>query len=285
MNKKIRQVLSVAGTEYVGWITNPRIIILGVLLIFVKALAIEPLAARAEKFGERLIVFEPFIAVGNSGMLAMLIPLVFLVLLADYPRLGSNTLFFISRTGKRSWLWGQLLFLISAILTFMSVILLSSILFSGGRFGTSWSDAVTKYNARFPNEAYNFDSQLIPSNLYNQIPMIKAVLQTFVLMSAYLFLLSLIIYLFKIMFGNSAGFAAATAVIALGVTTTSLYSELRWAFPMANTIMWLHYEEILREPIYPVYCSFLYFGIAVLALILLNYFGLRKINLMENNEL
>lgn len=285
MNNNLKQILSVAKTEYVGWVTNPRIIILGVLLIFVKTLAIEPLAARAEKFGEKLIFFEPFVAVGNSGMLTMLIPLVFLVLLSDYPRLSGNTLFFISRTGKTNWLCGQILFLILAIFTFMGAVLLSSILFSGGRFGANWSDAVTKYNARFPNEAYNFDSQLIPSNLYNQIPMITAVLQTFVLMSAYLLLLSLIIYLFKILFGNSAGFAAATAIIAMGVVTTSLYSDLRWAFPMANTIMWLHYEEILKEPIYPVWSSFLYFGIAVCVLIFLNFLALRKMNLMENNEL
>lgn len=285
MNKSIKQIFSVAKTEYIRWITNPRIIILGVLLIFIKTLAIEPLAARAEKFGEKLIIFEPFIAVGNSGMLAMLIPLVFLVLLADYPKFGGNTMFFISRTGKRNWLCGQILFLISAIFTFMSAILLSSILFSGGKFGTNWSDAVTKYNSRFPEEAFNFDSQLLPSNLYNQIPMIKAVLQTFILMSAYLLTLSLIIYLFKILFGSSTGFAAAMGVIALGVTTTSLYSELRWAFPMANTIMWLHYEEILKEPVYPVWASFLYFAAAIIILSAFNFLGLKKLNLTESSEL
>lgn len=285
MNKSIKQIFSVAKTEYIRWITNPRIIILGVLLIFIKTLAIEPLAARAEKFGEKLIIFEPFIAVGNSGMLAMLIPLVFLVLLADYPKFGGNTMFFISRTGKRNWLCGQILFLISAIFTFMSAILLSSILFSGGKFGTNWSDAVTKYNSRFPEEAFNFDSQLLPSNLYNQIPMMKAVLQTFILMSAYLLTLSLIIYLFKILFGSSTGFAAAMGVIALGVTTTSLYSELRWAFPMANTIMWLHYEEILKEPVYPVWASFLYFAAAIIILSAFNFLGLKKLNLTESSEL
>ncbi len=284
MNRTIKQIFSVAKTEYIRWITNPRIIILGVLLIFIKTLAIEPLAARAEKFGEKLIIFEPFIAVGNSGMLAMLIPLVFLVLLADYPKFGGNTMFFISRTGKRNWLCGQILFLISAIFTFMSAILLSSILFSGGKFGTNWSDAVTKYNSRFPEEAFNFDSQLLPSNLYNQIPMIKALLQTFILMSAYLLTLSLIIYLFKILFGNAAGFAAAMGIIAPGVSTTSLYSELRWAFPMANTIMWLHYEEILKEPIYPVWASFLYFAAAIIILSAFNFLGLKKLNLTESME-
>lgn len=282
MRKDLKQIFTVAGTEFISWITNPRIIILGVLIIFMKTLAIDPLSARAEKFGESLIIFEPFIALGNSGMLAMFIPLVFMVLLSDYPKLYGNSMFFISRTGKRNWLLGQILFLILAIFTFLFAIFLASVLVSGGHFGTKWSDAVTKYNSRFPDEAYNFDSQLLPSNLYNQIPMITATVQTFILMSAYLLSLSLIIYLFKILFCNSSGFAAAIAVIAAGVVTTSLYSDLRWALPMANTIVWLHYREILKAPIYPVWCSFVYFGALLAALIVLNFFALRKLKFMED---
>ena len=277
MRKNLKQIFGVAKTEFVGWVTNPRVIIVGVLLIFIKTLAIEPLSSRAEKFGEKMIFFEPFIAVGNSGVLTMFIPLVFLVLMSDYPKLHGNALFFISRTGKRNWLIGQILFLIAAVIAFLGVILLSSMLFSGGRFGAEWSDAVTKFNARFPNEASNFDSELLPSNLYNQIPMLTAVAETFVLMGAYLLTLTLIIYLFKMLFNNSSGLAAALAVVALGTATTSLYSDFRWAFPMANTIVWLHYTEILSVPIYPVWCSFAYFGILLAVMIFLNIFALRKL--------
>ena len=177
MRENLRKIWGVARTEFVGWVTNPRVIILGVLLIFIKTLAIDPLTARAERFGDTMIVFEPFIAVGNSGALTLFIPLVFLVLFSDYPKLGGNSLFYISRTGKTAWLCGQILFLIMAVTAFLGAILAASMLFSGGHFGTEWSEAVRKYAARFPEEAYNFDSQLLPSNLYNQIPMITALWQ------------------------------------------------------------------------------------------------------------
>lgn len=285
MRNGVKQILGVARTEFIGWITNPRIIIVGVLLIFIKTLAIEPLAARADKFGESLICFEPFVAVGNSSVLAMFIPLVFLVLISDYPRLHGNALFFISRTGKRRWLIGQIVFLITAVAVILAVILLMSILFSGGQFGDNWSDAVRKYNARFPNEAFNFDSQLLPSNLYNQIPMLTAVVQTFVLMSMYLLSLSLVLYLFKILLGNSSGLAAAVVLIAAGVVTSSLNTALMWAFPMANTIVWMHYTEILSESIYPVWSSFAYFGGLLTVLISLNFLALKKLKFTEAAEL
>lgn len=281
MRENLRKIWGVARTEFVGWVTNPRVIILGVLLIFIKTLAIDPLTARAERFGDTMIVFEPFIAVGNSGALTLFIPLVFLVLFSDYPKLGGNSLFYISRTGKTAWLCGQILFLIMAVTAFLGAIFAASMLFSGGHFGTEWSEAVRKYAARFPEEAYNFDSQLLPSNLYNQIPMITALWQTSVLLAENLLVYALIIYLLKMMFSSSVGLAGALIVIALGTVTTSLYSPIKWAFPTANAIIWLHYEEILRAEIYPMWASFAYFAVLLAALIGGNFIALKRLKFTE----
>ena len=281
MRENLRKIWGVARTEFVGWITNPRVIILGVLLIFIKTLAIDPLTARAERFGDTMIVFEPFIAVGNSGALTLFIPLVFLVMFSDYPKLGGNSLFYISRTGKTAWLCGQILFLIMAVTAFLGAIFAASMLFSGGHFGTEWSEAVRKYAARFPEEAYNFDSQLLPSNLYNQIPMMTALWQTSVLLAENLLVYALIIYLLKMMFSSSVGLAGALIVIALGTATTSLYSPIKWAFPTANAIIWLHYEEILRAEIYPMWASFAYFAVLLAALIGGNFIALKRLKFTE----
>ena len=281
MRENLRKIWGVARTEFVGWVTNPRVIILGVLLIFIRTLAIDPLTARAERFGDTMIVFEPFIAVGNSGALTLFIPLVFLVLFSDYPKLGGNSLFYISRTGKTAWLCGQILFLIMAVTAFLGAIFAASMLFSGGHFGTEWSEAVRKYAARFPEEAYNFDSQLLPSNLYNQIPMITALWQTSALLAENLLVYALIIYLLKMLFSSSVGLAGALIVIALGTVTTSLYSPIKWAFPTANAIIWLHYEEILRAEIYPMWASFAYFAVLLAALIGGNFIALKRLKFTE----
>ena len=281
MRENLRKIWGVARTEFVGWVTNPRVIILGVLLIFIRTLAIDPLTARAERFGDTMIVFEPFIAVGNSGALTLFIPLVFLVMFSDYPKLGGNSLFYISRTGKTAWLCGQILFLIMAVTAFLGAIFAASMLFSGGHFGTEWSEAVRKYAARFPEEAYNFDSQLLPSNLYNQIPMMTALWQTSVLLAENLLVYALIIYLLKMMFSSSVGLAGALLVMALGTATTSLYSPIKWAFPTANAIIWLHYEEILRAEIYPMWASFAYFAVLLAALIGGNFIALKRLKFTE----
>lgn len=276
---KLRCILAVARTEYLRWLTDPRVIIVGVLLVFMRSLAVEPLLERAVKFGEKLNILEPFVAVGNSGMLVMLMPCVFLILISDYPKMTGSTLFFIRRTGKTNWLWGQVLFLLMAIATFLLAVLVGSMLVSGGAFSDSWSNTVTKYAARFPNEADSFVSQLLPSNLYNQLSLFSAVLHTIALMTMYLFSLSLIIYFFKLIHIQSFGLFAAIFIVAAGVMTCSLKSQSMWAFPMANTIVWLHYDEILSRRNFPVWCSYAYFATAITALLTLNACAARKLQL------
>ncbi len=276
VNKNFKCILSVARTEYVKWITNPRIIIVGVLLIFMRTLAIEPLLKRAVKMGMSLSIFEPFVAIGNSGMLVMLMPCVFLILISDYPKMTGSTLFLIQRTGKGNWFAGQMIFLLMAIITFMCGVLAGSILVSNGEYLEAWSDVVTKYASRFPNEANSFVSSLLPSNLYNQIPLMTAVMQTLCLMSAYLLLLSMIIYGFKLIHVQSFGLFAAMLLVAAGIVTCSLGADIMWSFPVANTIVWLHYDEILGEPVVPIWHSFAYFGISIGILMILNFIAAKR---------
>lgn len=278
MNKsRFFSVLSIARSEYIRWITNPRILIVGILFIFMRTLAVEPLLERAEKMSVPITVFEPFVAIGNSGILVLLMPCVFLVLISDYPIISGNTLLFVQRTGKINWFLGQLLFIISAIFSYMGTLLIVSIATSKGEFHIEWSETVRLYASRFPNEYNSFASELLPSNLYNQIPIITSVLQTFLLMSAYLFVLVLILYLFKLMSIKSAGVFAVFTIIGLGVATCSLKTDAMWHFPMANTIVWLHYTEILSEPVIPIIRSYLYFAIIITALLIGNFMALKKL--------
>lgn len=278
---RLRSILSIARSEYIRWLTNPRIIIVGILFVFMRTLAVEPLLEHAEKMNVPLTVFEPFEAIGNSGMLVMLIPCVFLILISDYPIISGNTLFFVQRTGKLNWLLGQLLFVIAAIFSYMGMIFLVSILISGGEFRTEWSETVRLFSARFPDESDSFASELLPSNLYNQIPLMTSVMQTFFLMSAYLFLLVLILYLFKLLHIKSAGLIAVFIIIGLGVATCSLKTPAMWYLPMSNTIVWLHYTEILREPVVPIWRSYFYFAASIVVLLTANIAVLKKLQFIN----
>lgn len=278
-NKNARCIRSVARVQYVNWLTDPRIIIVLILFIVMKTIVVDALLERAGKFGDSLNALEPFVAIGNSGVLVMLIPCVFFIMISDYPKMTGNTLFFIQRTGKRNWYFGQMLFLMEAIASIILSSLLVSMVLSKGKMSAGWSDVVTRYEARFPSETGNFVSAYLPSNLYNQLSLYSAFFQTIILLILYLFLLSMIIYFFKLIHIQSFGVLAAMAVVAAGVVTTSLDISLKWFFPTANTIVWLHYTEILREAAYPIWASYVYFIALNILMGTINYFMVKRLEL------
>jgi hypothetical protein len=96
-------------------------------------------------------------------------------------------------------------------------------------------------------------------------------------MSDYLFLLVLILYFFKLKGFKATGIFIVFAIIGLSVATCSLRSDVMWYFPMANTIVWLHYTEILREPVVPIYRSYLYFVITIVLLLIFNFYAIKKL--------
>ena len=178
-----------------------------------------------------------------------------------------------------NWFVGQLVFTVMAIASFMTVTVVGGILVSGGRASFSWSNTITKYESRYPDEAGNFVSSLIPSNLYNQMSLPIAVLQTLVLMFLYMFLLSQIIYFFKMIHIQSLGLFVSVFVVAAGVMTCSLRVPAMWAFPMANAIAWLHYNEILSARVYPVWGSYCYFIVLITIMVTINVIAAKKLQL------
>lgn len=264
--KTFRTMLTVAGTEYIKWLTQPRNIIVGILLIMIYSLITGTLIQRADKFGSILSVGEPFIAIGNSGMTVLFIPCVFLVLMSDYPRINSNVLLIFRRTGSRGWILGHLLFAFMAATTFVAVICLFSIITSHGTLEWRWSDVITKYDLAFPEERDNFASQLIPSNLYNQLNMGEAFCHTIIFIILYITTLTLCLYLFKMLYMRIMGIVTVYAIVAAGVLTCSFKLKIMWIFPMANSLIWLHYDRILSAKKYPMWASYLYFAIIILIL-------------------
>lgn len=282
-NNHRKSVIAVAVEEYIGWITDARMLLVGVVFLFLYTLAITPLLEHAEKMGQPLHLAEPLIAVGNSNVLVMLIPMVFIVLLSDYPRITPNTLLVISRCGRGQWYVGQILFRFIAVVSYLGIMAVGSVCLSHGRVMGDWSEVVTKYNAIYPQEAESYASRLLPTNLYNQISLYGALFHTVVLLVLYLMFLSEVMYLFQLLNLQPYGLYAIMIVIMLGIVTCSLHLPGMWLFPLANTIVWLHYDAILSSAIVPVWQSYAYFFVAIVLCMAMNY-GLTKRYQFVNTE-
>lgn len=270
----------VAWLAYRQCILDPRIFLLGILCIFSKTMVSDVLIQQSEAVGTPLHFLEPFIAMGNSGVLVLFFPFVFLILMSDFPVTNASTLFLLKRTGKKAWFWGQLIFLgmiaITFLLTMVGVGCFSVI--RHAQWSMHWSDAVTKYNAMFPENANGFTFQFLPSNLYNQLSICEAFWHTFFLMALYFILLAMILMLMKLLLFKTAGLLFDIAIIGTGTAVCAVRLPIMWCFPMANSIIWQHYLQITSEPIYPLRASYCYFVVGISILVCCSRIILHRTN-------
>ena len=276
----LRQCLTTAKTEYIKWVNDARMIILAVLLIFIYSFAIEPLLKNAEEMGEQLNTLEPFIAIANSGAIMLILPLVFLTLIADFPKIDTNTVFYIMRVGRLNWIVGQMIKLVFMAASYLAVIFLGAVVPMLGRSNWSddWSKVATQYKIMFPDKAGNFGVQLLPENLYNQLSIYSAAVRSYLLVFAYLLILGLILLSFSIVKKKTAGFVACAAIISIGTALCSIKTNLMWSMPMANSIIWLHYTKYFRQPVVTMEFSIFYLCTMIVGLTVFCLIAIKKFN-------
>lgn len=152
------------------------------------------------------------------------------------------------------------------LFAFAASVLLSLDFISGS---PDYSYAVTRYVALFPERAGEYVVELIPENLYNQIPLSMAVFHTALLLILYFIMLALIILIFALVKRKIAGLFLDGILILLGTIVCASRMAYMWIFPMTHTITWLHYAEYQSKPVLPLFYSYLYFGVINIGLIFL----------------
>lgn len=276
----LKKIMAVVKTEYTKWICNGRMFLILILLVFIKECVVDLLLERSIKMDSPLNFIEPFLAVGNTGILVLILPVVYLTLMSDFPKVDGNTMLLLPRVGKYNWFIGQLLFAITSFHTFLLVVLVGTILMVAKHIYVydGWSLVITEYEIYFPQESSSFASDLLPENLYNQLPPFRAALYTYLFLGAYMLVLVLIMMLFQIWKKKMFGFFTSGALITFGAAFCAIHADLKWLFPMAHSLVWVHYSDYYRKMEMPIFYSVLYYVAFIMVLGAACFFSLRKMN-------
>ena len=178
LNHSFRQCINVAKTEYVKWICNPKMMIFLVMMVFIYDMVIKKMVQAAGELHTEIMVLEPFVAVSNSAVLLFIIPGVYLSFMGDFPQIDGNTMFYIQRTGKRNWLFGQFLFSVMASVTFVCATLLGTCVCVVLRcsFQNRWSLVATQYVKYYPERSDSMIANFITGRMYNNLKPVEATL-------------------------------------------------------------------------------------------------------------
>lgn len=279
-NKKVSfvQIRSVAAVEYIKWLHNPRMVIMVLFFLFIYDYVIELMINAAVKMHTYFMWLEPFIAMTNSNLLVMIIPAVFLLLISDFPKTDGNTMFYIQRVGKMNWMFGQILFVIYAAVSYLGTIFAGSVLLAAGRAyaKNEWSIVITSYGVEFANEKESRIALLIGGQLYNNLTPVNAFLITFLLMLMYLIALALMLMVSFSAGKRIIGILISYVVIGVGSSLCGMNDRRQWLFPSAHAISWMHFDKVLKIQKFGLKYSYLYFICWIVLLFIISCFSVKR---------
>lgn len=268
----LKQVALFAKAEYVQWITSSKQLVMIIMFGFIYSTIIEPVCDTASKAGKTFTILEPFTALANSGAVMLILPLVFIVLMSDFPRVHSGDWYWTFRIGRVNWFLGQMLFGLMSVVSYIVEIIILTIIPVAIRasWKLEWSDLVFDYVKDNPDQAESFFRTLFPENLFNQMSLLTAVLLTAVLLMAYLFLLLEILMVARLWNKRFLGIIGVGMLVGVGTVLCSFNNQMMWMFPMANSVVWIHYTKYFRVEVFPLMASVVYFAFFIIMFTMLS---------------
>lgn len=276
----LRQAFIAGRSSYLDWLLSPRMLIVPVTWIFFYELCIRSMIEHSELMNTPLNLLEPFILITNSSSAVPLIPIFYLMLVSDCPRMGSGELFILARTGKAPWLFGQVLFFIYSALSYISSLFVVCFLMvvKNAYLADGWSE-VTRYirnREDFDALAVANQASLLPQNLYMHSRPYAACARSILLMLLYLLVIGGIMLLFNICKKKTVGIIVAIVVVVMGLISWAELGDVMWFFPMANSIFGWHNQGLYAEMVYPLANSYIYFAVVLTLLFVISYFAIKR---------
>lgn len=281
MKIKLKNIVLVATSEYMKWLFHPKIILIFAVLVPIRELVIIPMVQAAKEMNQPLNIFEPCIAIMNSGIITLLLPLTYIVLISSFPTVDENMLFYIMRMGRKNWILGELLFQLMSVVTFCAVLNIATMVqVSEISFvANGWSVVATDYDKLYSEiSSFHMDT-LLPPNLFFQIPPYKAFCLSISLLVMWLLLCAMFFLAGCICSKKLISYFVLIVQIALGSGLCAAKNVFMWLFPIGHSILKVHYQDYFRKYIFsPKISLALFFTVQVLLAIYV-YKKAKKVNL------
>lgn len=287
MRLKWRNVFLVARSELIRWICNPRIVLMFVLLLPIREMIVLPMAKAAQEMGQPLNFFESGIAAVNSGLVLLLLPLVYLTLISSFPTVDGNMLPYIMRMGRRNWILGEMLFQLLSVLIYCAVILGMAVIQTADRsfLANGWSIPVTDYDQVIGSDISGFRmGNVLHPNIHQQMPPYKALYLSYGLLILLLLSCSMAFLLGSLYGKKLLVFFLLTVQVALGCGFTQIRNGWMWLFPFSHSMLAPHYQKYFRAYVFSPWLSIVLFAALLAALALGSYRKAKKADLDRIGE-
>ena len=275
---EMKKAFSIAGYNFRLWRGNPRILVTFLLAFILCFLLSDKAVQFAVDHNTTMQIVEVFIwNFGDSN--SILLSSVLLVLLfADMPFLSSGTPLYLVRTSRRTWITGQVLYILSATLIYLVFVLMCTIFFSMQQsfLANMWSPTAAILG--YTNAGERVAIPALVKTLEMSWPY-QSMVSIFFLMLGYTSVMVMIMLVCNLWFGQVAGVVSVLVFSVYGILMNPDTIQLILRLPdeayyIANVIIgWLsplnqatyHMHNFGYDKLPRLWQSYLIFTILVIA--------------------
>lgn len=275
--RRLKQAFSIAGYNFRLWKGNPRILVT-FLLTFIMCFLLTDKAVRfAVEHNTTMQLVETFIwSFGDSNSI-LLSSVLLVMLFADMPFLSSGTPFYLVRTDRKTWITGQVIYILAAAGIYLVFVLASTVFLSIQQAFSANMWSPTAAILGYTNAGERVAIPALVKTLEMSWPY-QSMLSIFGLMLGYTSVMVLLMLVCNLRFGQVAGVVSVLAFSLYGILmqpdTIQLILKLPdeayyianviigWVSPLNQATYHMHnfgYDKLPR--LWQSYCIF--FGLSV----------------------
>jgi len=212
---KLRQSFSVAAYDFRQWHKNPRIFITFALAFILCFLLSDKAVRFAREYETTMQIVEAFVWTFGDANSILLASLLLLLLFADMPFINSGTPLYLMRIDRKTWLFGQAIYITLATAIYMLFILgATSLICMGQSFvGNMWSETAAILGYSGAGKAVALPA--LVKTLEMSTPY-ECMATIFLLMLLYALLMAFLMLTFNIRRGQLAGVVSVFAFSLFG---------------------------------------------------------------------
>lgn len=271
----MKKMLLVLRTGLQETFTDKKTIVLLLIIGFIIDNGVRRMVLNALQAGEPLGIFEGFIMCLNHTYYLIIFLIGFIFIMGNIPRLDSEQIFLIYRTGKKSWFFGEILQVTVSALAYI-LLLLASCVISCLKYcytGNLWSNFTVYYEARY-KELLCDNNRMIDVQIFQYYSPYASVLHGILLLVLCLTVMGTLILFYTIVEKKLFGIIINCLLIFFVLIFNNSHAVVMWLSPFCHAMLALHNVYVYKQLSVPLYYSYLYL---ILCEGILVFFSLRQL--------
>lgn len=278
--KRVRQIFMIAYYQYIEWLINGKQLVVLAILYFLMQHVTTPLVSLSKEIGIPLHWSEPFLAAVNSIYTIPLVFFCFITLMSEFPKRNYEDINLLFRTNRSNWYYGQFVFSIYAIVTFLLEMIILFIMrtINISYIANGWSPMMKHYMERYLDMGKRHGVvAVITSEVYHHFSPNEAFFYTLLLLVGMFLMINFIMMICNLIDKRTVGIVINVLLVVIGLGMIYIKSSYLKFIPLGNVVLKCQNLPVtqLTEKYYPI----LYFLIINIALIIAGRLLVRKVRL------